>query len=311
MRTGISIILLVASSLSVFACLPVDTRPEPAKVLVDVDLPSDLRASQVTPNQLTFLTEDGWNVVLDRFLVSMGDMMLDGKDCNTYSEAWYGRILDPMQPGPQRLGQVWGLNDCYMTYQTIIPAENAVLGAGVTEADRSLMNHALVPVGTPTGPSTVEGMTMHVQGTATKDTVQVRFDWGFHNRLFWGHCGRLVDGKFETALHLVSGQTTNVTIRIDPRNLFQVMPWVGGEPPLSTDTSQPLMQLIADADQVQGNANGRVAVDELAKAQFSVGDRTVNLAEAIWVFSYPSVFVYGNASDDKCRLGGDREGNGI
>src|SRR5512133_797667 len=105
-------------------CLPADLRPEPGRVVVDVDMPAALRQAQTVPNQIPFSAGDGWTVTLERFLVSLGSMMLQDPSCTEYASAWYGRVLDLAQPGPQRLGQLWGLNDCRLTYEVMRPSDN-------------------------------------------------------------------------------------------------------------------------------------------------------------------------------------------
>lgn len=281
------------------ACLPVDTRPEPAKVVVDVELASDLQPGAAATRSISFSTQDGWNITFERMLVSMGELFLGGKDCNAYADAFYSRILDLSQPSPQRLGQVWGLNDCRLGYSVESPYGNEVLGLGVTEEDRDFMGNAIVPVSSEKGLAAAEGMAFYVRGFAVKDTVSISFDWGFSDRIDFSDCRRRVDGKLEE-LPLAGGDTMSLTISVDPRNLFLFGAATATD---SGVTESPLMQLIADADQVLGNANGRVAVDELIHAPFS-GDLAPNIAEVLRRWTYPSVFLYGNDGECSRHRGG-------
>jgi hypothetical protein len=298
MKTRLERSWVVLASLSI-GCLPADLRPEPARVVVDVDLPSELRAIQTEPNQITFTTGDGWQVTLDRFFVSMGDMMLQGPGCSEYASAWYGRVLDLSQPGPQRLGQLWGINGCRLTFEVFRPADNAVLGAGVTQADRDFMRHAVVPSPGPGGIVPVEGMVLHMRGSASKAQASISFDWGFATGRRFGECRRMRDGDLEQHLPLVGGETTEVTIGVDPRELFVFIDPLFAQP----DSAQSLIQAIADADQVQGNANGRVAMDELLVPTVTVRDREVNMAEVMRIFTFPSMFNYGNTEGSQCQVG--------
>lgn len=282
----------VSLALSTGACLPVDTRPEPAKVVVDVELASDLQPGPDATRSITFSTQDGWNITLERMLVSMGELFLGGKHCNAYSDAFYSRILDLSQPSPQRLGQVWGLNDCRLGYSVESPYGNEVLGLGVTEEDRDFMGNAIVPVSSEKGLAAAEGMAIYVRGYAVKDTVSVSFDWGFSDRIDFSDCRRRVDSNLEE-LPLTGGDTTGLTLTVDPRRLFLF----GAATEADSDIAEtPLMQFIADADQVLGNANGRVAVDELIRAPFSSG-LAPNIAEVLRRWTYPSVFLYGDGGE--------------
>lgn len=279
---------LLSASLTL-SCIPEDDRPEPAKVLVEVDLPPELRAAQTAPNAISFQTEDGWTVTLDRLLVSMGELeVVVDANCAGYSDAWYFRLLALTQPGAQRLGQLWALDDCRLDYSAAIPDQDAVLGAGVSEQDRDFMRTAIVPVSSEKGPTHAQGMALQIRGGAVKDQVSVKFDWGFSDRLDWTECQRVVDGEVEPRVHLASGETRVLDIAIDPRNLFQ------------TKATQ-LMQHIADADQTQGNANGSVALDELSRVQ--VGEQS--LAEVMRHTGYPSMFLYGGGSECKLNEGPD------
>ena len=58
------------------------------------------------------------------------------------------------------------------------------------------------------------------------------------------------------------------------------------------DGARSLVQLIVDADQVNGNANGRVDIEELTNTP--VPGFVNNLGEVLRMFSYPSMFIYDN-----------------
>jgi hypothetical protein len=321
--------LVFAAALGGFGCLPADTRPEPGHLYVTTDLPTDLRDTRLSDGRLGFLTDDGWTVAFDRLLVSFGGTSFDGEQCNDYSDARYRRIVDMQQPGPQKVGEIYGLNDCLVSFAVLIPpTSDAVLGSGVTKSDADSMASALVPTSTPTGMTTVQGMALHVAGSADKDGTTLGFDWGFSDRIRFTECRRMIDGTLEPRLPLVGGQTIEVNIAVDPRGLFVAGPprtdaayltdsgdaglqmdagtSLDAETPLDGGTPAvariPLMQMMADADQVSGDANGRISMAELANVKLAGQPRdlsqipgaTSNLAEALRQSSYPSLFTYGN-----------------
>lgn len=300
MKANESPVWLGLALLACVGCLPADLRPEPGKVVVAVDMPADLRQAQTVANQIQFTTGDGWSVTLDRFLVSMGNMMLQGPSCAEYASAWYGRVLDLSQPGPQRLGQLWGLNGCRLTFEVMRPSDNAVLGQNVSEQERSFMRNAVVPFAAGDKILSDEGMALHVLGSAIKDQVQVGFDWGFSTGRRFGECVRLIDGKLEEHLPLVGGETTEITIGVDPRELFVFIDPTRSSPQQAS--GEFLMQRIADADQVQGNQNGRVSIEELLVPRLMLRNREMSLAEALRLITFPTMFNYGNG-EAECRLG--------
>ena len=183
-------------------------------------------------------------------------------------------------------------------------------------------------------------MALHVIGSATDGDKTVDFDWGFASRVRFSECKRVTNSVLEDRLPLAGGQTLTVNIGIDPRELFRAhpppkdivvvsdsssMPDAGpsdaGAPAddgTSTAPSIPLMQLMADADQSSGSANGHISIEELSNVMLP-GDPTLllsipgadtNLAEVLRQSSYPSIF--GFADSGRCnvdvRQGGGRGG---
>lgn len=297
MRTLLALATTLGSAQ--LGCLPTDTRPEPGLVRVSADLVSEFHVDSPRTDPLTFETDDGWTVAINRLFVVMGYLNFDGDGCNAYSVARYGRILDLLQPGPQKIGQNWGLNDCQLGYRVSFPSDDDVLGAGVTEKDRAWMRDATVPVSRPEGLTTAQGMTLHVQGSLAKGTTQVTFDWGFADELNWTECKRRIDGELETRLPLVGGETIQVNIAVDPRNLFRAK--LPAPDKATVGDSIALQQLIFEADQVNGNANGRVAIDELLTVQVPGATTGENLGEVLRKYSYTSLFLY--AGDGVCIAG--------
>jgi len=289
-------ILLVLGALGTPGCLPADLRPEPARIYVTTDLQADVRAKQTNTGQLVFSTDDGWTITLTRLFVSMGGLGFSGDSCNEYSEARYWRVLDLQQAGPQKVAQIWGLNSCQISYGVSRPNSTAVLGTAITQSDHDFMQNAWAPASSATGITTKQGIAMQVVGTAAKATTAVSFDLGFADKLGWENCQRRISGELEPSLPLVGGETVDVNIEVDPRALF-----VGvadtTDPTLAPATT-PLMQLIADADQLTGNANGRIGVDELITVAMPSAISDLNLAEYLRQKAYPAMFRY--AGDGQC-----------
>jgi hypothetical protein len=334
--------IAVAFALGVLGCLPADTRPEPGRVYVTTDVPNELRDSRLADGRLAFTTDEGWTVTLDRLMVALGGTSFDGEQCNDYSAARYRRILDMQQTGPQKVGQIYGLNDCLISFSVITPpTSDAVLGLGVTKSDNDLMASALVPTSTAAGMTTVQGMALHVSGSAEKDGTTIGFDWGFSDRIRFTACKRVINGQLEPKLPLVGGQTLDVNIAVDPRGLFRAGPPRSGAayvtdngdagPQLDAATAQdagipavapiPLMQLMADADQISGNANGHLSMLEMSQVKLpgkpsdleAIPGATTNLAEALRQSSYPSLFAYGDGGlcSIDTRQGRGRGGGGF
>lgn len=279
--------IVVAAALAM-GCLPEDTRPEPAKVLVEVALPDELSVSQPEPErQWIEFESDGWTVGVDRLYVSLGEIeVLADAACSEYADAPYFRILDLAQQGPQRLGQVWGLGRCQLDYTVEVPPPDAVLGAGVAEAEGTFMRTARVPVSTPDGPATASGMALWLRGRATRGEGTVTFDWGFAERLQGTECRRSIDGGEEPGVPLRSGEAVAVTLTIDPRKLFEF-------------EGTPLVPLVADADR-RGNADGVVSVSEMTRVDVPGSARP--LAEVLRTTGYPAVF--GDENGGFCKLEG-------
>jgi hypothetical protein len=299
-------VTLLALAASHLGCLPADTRPEPGRVFATTKLSSDLDS-----NDLSFVTDDGWTVTVNQLFVSFGSLQLDGKSCNSYSEARYQRIVNLREPGAQKVAQVWGLNDCLLTFAVVIPDVDSVLGSGVSNSERMLMAKASVPVSSETGVTTSEGMALHLEGHVEKDGARVGFDWGFADFVRLSDCKRRIDGKLEEQLPLKGGETIGVSLGVEPRNLF--MARSPNEPGTMTSPAGPLsvaegatslVQSIFEADQKNGNANGRVDLDELTKT--SVPGFRDNLAEVLRKLSYPSVFLYDEGG--QCNINADVRG---
>jgi hypothetical protein len=298
-------------------CLPTDTRPVPAHVTVRVE-----RDRELGDGPASFTSDDGWEVTLEELLVSMGDTGMEGENCNDYSQASYWRLIDLNRPGLQKLGELYGLNDCTLAFGVSVPDEDTVLGKGVTAADLEFMRTASVSVSSETGPTTAQGMSLHVVGRAQKDGTTVSFDWGFPDGAHLLECKRKLDDAFESSLPLVGGEPLGVRIVFDPRNLFQInldpklappakpsglgdeaTTKIGGVDVMKLAAALPpmsLVGLIADADRLSGDANGRVSVSELSAVSVPGAPAELNLAELMRLVTLMTLYRYDDTG--RCAL---------
>jgi hypothetical protein len=310
-RTMKTLAVCMAVSAALFGCLPADTRPVPAHVYVRVE-----RDPELGDGQTSFESADGWHVAIKELLVAMGNTGFDGEKCNDYSEARYRRLLDLNQPGLQKLGELYGLNDCTVGFGVSVPQEEAVLGAGITATDLEFMQTATVPVSSQSGPTTAEGMSLHIVGQAKKADTTVSFDWGFSDRIHFSECKRKQGDMFESSLPLVGGKSLSIRIVVDLRNLFQIgldpklappakptdrfgrddaPAQIGGVDVTEIASALPpmsLVQLIVDADQVSGDANGRVSVKELSAVSVPGAPAELNLAELLRLVTSTTLYRY-------------------
>jgi hypothetical protein len=327
------ILLMPLAVASMVSCLPADTRPVPAHLHVAV-----VRDPQLGEGPATFTSADGWSVTVQTLTAAMGNVRFDGKSCNAYSEAGYTHLLDLNRSGTQKLAEVYGLNACMLRFSLRLPQTNTVLGQGLTNSDRAFMQYANVPVSSTTGPTTVQGMALHIAGHIDKAGVTVDFDWGFERPIRYTECQRRVSGKFEPTMALASGEYVEVPITVDPRNLFGIgldpklallgasttdaaVPPSDASTPLTDASTQDLdasvgvavgisglapmslVQWIVDADRVLGDKNGHVSVDELTKVTLPGAQPGENLAEILRLYAYPTLFRYDD--DGQCTVPAD------
>jgi len=280
-------VVLVAGAVAASGCLPADARPTPGSVILNMETPAELR-SGVDAGPLAFQTDDGWQVTIDQLWVSVGRVALSGDDCNPYSELPYLRIVDLTQGSPQRVGQVWGLSDCQLDYQAHVPDAMAVLGEGVTAAERDEMQNHRGFVSSEGGVDTAPGTAVRLLGSASKDQQRVGFDWGFADPHTFTKCRRSIDAAIEAHLPLAGGQTLPVALSVDPRRLF-VAPEASPPAPAAA-----LAQQIFAADRLHGDADGQIDLSELA--QVSLTDESQSIAQTLLRTNYPAMFEYAGGT---------------
>lgn len=250
------------------ACLPEDTRPPPSALTVVVT------SNATTPIQ----TADGWEIVLDRFLVSLGEAQPEeSDDCFVYNETDYLRVLDGLGYEPQLLSKPYALGQCDLSYRLQRPSEDSALGVGITTDD-------LILLGTPGSDEYVadSGLSLFVAGTATDGTRTKRFEWSFRNGVQYDPCTAAGGGPL---LSLEENGAQSLEIALVPASLFQTTP---------VATSPLAFQEIAQADT---NDDGTVDFAELANAPLATPESMFeSLADRIYLGRVPLIPRIPNAS---------------
>lgn len=205
-RAALTSVLAVVAT----GCLPGDTRPEPGSLFTTVS------GSQATRDG--FDTVDGWNVSFDSVLVCAGPMQL-GDDCQKYaeySEPGYDRVLQLVGPERQKLGIMYGLGRCDVDFELSAPSQDAVLGSGVSGADKTAMRTA----GSDPFEANV-GTVLHVEGKASRGAEVVAFDWSIRQPLYFKECRATVNGATEQGIALEHGTRLEYDLLLEAEGLFR------------------------------------------------------------------------------------------
>ena len=236
-------------ALGLGSCLPKDTRPTPGTLHVTVTGDESLRSG--------FDTDDGWHIRYQRFLMTIGRVSIMGNSCNEYSEGGgdgYSRILDLLQPGPQKLTVLYAIGGCEFEFRIGNPAPGSVLGEGVTEADKTFFR-------TPGSDAYVKdgGVTAQIEGTATQGGRTKRFNWVFRRSASYTQCS--VGDAGPVGFVFRGGHVDTADIGIDGKVLFAD----GADPHSASLRFEPF----ATADE-EGNADGEISLDELSAIPESI-----------------------------------------
>lgn len=265
---------LVLTLVSFVGCLPADTRPPPAEVLVNVESSASTREGLVTT--------DGWTIRFDRVLLSVGDSDVDGDDCDSYAGASYQRILDGRLNEPQKLGLVFGLGDCSLAFRARPPDGDSLLGKGITETDRDLLR---IPATDPFT-TTEAAVVFLVQGSAENGGVKKTFDWTYRARSIYEKCKLAGDQTF----HLDQNGTRTLAIEVHAEALFLDGP--------DATKAVPRFAAFAAAD----DGDGKLTYDELTKvkiadAGLSLGDSPdpswKTLGDWLYRGAFPRILRFG------------------
>lgn len=221
------------------ACVPADTRPEPGNLSMTVSPSSAVEDGVVTA--------DGWTITFDRVLVGIGDVSLNDQ-CVRYSGANYDRIIDAKQGKRQKLSILYGLGECDVRFRISPPSSDAIVGAGVTEADKTAMR---LPAADSFLPRS--GISIDISGRATRGPDTKRFRFVFRPRVRFQRCAGRVEGAAIPTVKLESGKAIGYDIRIEAESLFR--------DDVRPDAASLRFDPFAGADK---NGDDLVTLDELA-----------------------------------------------
>ncbi len=239
----ISIARGAAAALLLVGCLPGDTRPPPAVIHFTVE-PSPAVTEGVT-------TEDGWHIVFEKFLVSIGGAGVDndGFGCTRYANGGYERLFDFTVPGRQKLSDVYALGTCDLRFRLRSPGADALLGEGVTAQDLDFMRVEDQDSAGLTGRKTV-----HLRGRATREAVTKRFEWSFRVGYRLSECAGAGDAGMASRVDLRGNEELPLSVIIHGEELFRAR----------ADDASPLrFDTFADAD---ADADQTITLEELYKA---------------------------------------------
>jgi hypothetical protein len=217
LRTILSSLIVGAFFLT--GCLPGDTRPEPARVYVTA------AASDTSVNGFT--TDDGWTIRFERVLTSLGNVSLEGEECNEYSGSGYDRLFDFTLPGAQKLGEAYGLDKCDIEFRLRSPSDEALLQQGVTKQDLEFMReldleNLELPDNLPLFGGGLPRTGVYVRGSATRGDIEKRFEWKFVIRRYeLSNCENPADGSTTSVAQLKSGDDLRLAITFHPDELFR------------------------------------------------------------------------------------------
>jgi hypothetical protein len=289
---GLSVGVCVALN----ACQPKDTRPPPSRVLVTAT--ADEAVLSGIPNTSS---EDGWDIVYDRLLLSLGRVELGGSGCNTYSTARYIRLLDMQRPGSQKVSESYALGQCDFGFGISELASDSPLGANVSAQDLTFMR----TVGTDRFVDS-DAITAYVEGRAVKQDISKHFSWAFRGRFSFSAC---TSEALTKGLTLAKNGSLTVDLQIRGEALFEDQ----------LDAIAPTLRFdpFADADTKFGDNDGQIMLDELAQVPLSVlsalGYAAVDrgtgpwqtLGDYVYFGVLPSMVRFGDTGSCTVRFGDD------
>jgi hypothetical protein len=196
-----------------WSCLTRDDRPPPGSLLVTVS-PSAAVLQGVQ-------TEDGWSLTFSKAVVSLGRVGLGGREgldtlCDTYSVPRYSRVFNLLSGIGQKLSLQFALGPCEVGFRMSPPDDDALLGVGATEADKTLMR---TPGSDPyVG---VGGISLMTDGTATRGGESKSFSWVFRQTYKYEQCKLVQAGLTYDGVALVGNEEQTFDIRVEVERLFR------------------------------------------------------------------------------------------
>jgi hypothetical protein len=223
------------------SCLPADTRPTPATILLTV----------AAPEVSSWTTVDGWTITIERLVAGVGNAALDD-GCIQYSEGRYDRLLDTRVPGEQKLNLLFGLGRCTLRYRVSGPSGDTLVGTGVTDGDKLLMGtpardaYALQP----------ERVAVDLAASATRGDERAHLHWLLRQTVRYRDCGAPDPEQPKGQLPLEFASEANVALHIEFHGeaLFRE----------DVDASALRFDPVAAADGQFGDRDGEITLDELA-----------------------------------------------
>ena len=278
-------------------CLPKDTRPPPARVLMTAS------ASPITETGIGS-SADGWAISFDRVLLALGRASLDGDtSCSVYSEARYSRVLTLLgAPAGQKISESFALGQCDFGFGVLNAESDSLLGAGASADDLSFLR----TLGTDRY-SGASGISLFVAGHADKGDLRKTFAWAFRQRVRYRECEQIVDGTSVRGLKLGQDEEVTVDIGLHPEALFADN--------LDDKAAAFRFDAFAEADTTLGNNDGEVTLDELSVIPFGslqqtgvygVGDTKtvfITLEDFVYLGLAPQVARYRDDGTCTLRLG--------
>lgn len=199
-------------------CLPGDIRPEPGRVYVTAE------ASAATTEG--FSTDDNWTIRFERLLVGIGNVSLEGQDCNEYSGSGYDRLFEFTLSGAQKLGEAYGLGACDIEFRLRSPSDESLLQKGVSAGDHEFMRELTlegveIPENLPFN-GRLPRTGVYARGTATRGGVVKRFDWKFIvGRYELSNCENAVDGSKTSLVNLKAAEDLRLAVTFHGEDLFR------------------------------------------------------------------------------------------
>jgi len=248
---------MLTVGLLALGCLPGDERPEPGELFVAAE------PSAATKDGFT--TSDGWTIVFDRVLMTVGHVFLEedsnseftgssGPPCNMYTRGGYNRLFDFPAIDREKVAVVFGLGTCAVSFGLFPPSEDTLLGPGVRSVDVTYMQERSA------SDDYDDAVIAIVRGRSTDGQVEKRFNWSFAGAHSAREClttGSLGGGSGDEPPGVVSivelhgGQSSSLTLEARAEELFRVAPH--DDEPLHFDR-------FAEAD---ADSDGVITLDEL------------------------------------------------
>ena len=138
-------------------CLPDDERPPPGELSIVAE------ASEATRDGV--VDDDGAVYTFDLAALTLGTYLIGDDVCAPYSFTYYDWLVDYTQPGPHKIGLLFGLGDCQAGYDSFAPDEVTVPGTGVGAGLAA----------------TMEDANLYVEGRAERGDDEVAFRF----RVYW------------------------------------------------------------------------------------------------------------------------------